>query len=241
MNEEKVLAAPLDGITEGRLVIRRGLANVVLGSDAGMAELYTVRCTGRTPRVRYSGGTVELTYPLTSLTTRGTPDMINLNGTIPWEIEVAGGVGDVRADFTNIDVRSIDVEGGVLRTSIDLSQPDGTLPVRLGAVSDVMIRRAAGVPVRVQIRRGARLTTVDAEKIVAATGPTTIVTPGFDRATNRLDISVDAADHFTVTAASAVRLASVPAGDIMLAASSWLMRLGGTGVSRPELETSTSD
>ena len=241
MNEEAVLAAPLDGITEGRLVIRRGLGNVVLDSDAGMAELYTVRCTGRTPRVRYSGGTVELTYPLISFTTRRTPDRINLNGSIPWEIQVAGGVGDVRADLTRVDVRSIDVEGGVVRTSLDLSHPDGTLPVRLGAVSHVTIRRPAGVPVRVQMRRGARRTTVDAETVAGAAGPTTLVTPGYDRATNRLDISVDAADHFTVTTTSAGRSASVPAGDIMLAARSWLMRLGRTGVSRPELETSTSD
>jgi hypothetical protein len=235
MTEYEVLAAPIDGHAGGRLVVRRGLGNATLVGDDSMAELYTARCTGRAPRARCSGGTVELTFPLVDLGARSHTD-ISLNGSVPWEIEVAGGASDVQADFTRLSVRSIDVDGGLVRTILDLSAPDGTLPIRLGAVSDTTIRRPAGVPVRVRIRRGTRGLTLDGRRVGASGGPTTLTTPGYDRAAHRVDVWVDSASDLTVTATEFARDAPAGPVDVMAAAHAWLARMRASGVVWPAPE-----
>lgn len=231
-----VLAAPLDGTTEGRLVIRGGLEDTTLGSDAAMAELYTARCTGRAPRARCSAGNIELAYPLVADSAGKHRDVITVNGSIPWQIAVVGGITNVRADLTAAVVRSIDVDGGVARTCLDLSNPDGTVPIRLDAVRDTVIRRPVDVPVRVRIGRRARRTTVDAQTVGAGIGPATLTSPGFDRAVHRIDVSVDSAANLTITTIGAPVAAHRGPADVLLAASTWLARPGVDPVVWPSLD-----
>jgi hypothetical protein len=232
MNEYEVLAAPIDGLVAGRLVVRRGLSNATLVGDETMAELYTARCTGRAPRARCGGGTVELTYPRNAFDARTRTD-IRLNGSVPWEIEVAGGASDVQADFTRLRVRAVDVDGDVTRTMLDLSAPDGTIDIRLGAVSNSTIRRPAGVPVRVRVRRGARGVTLDGRRVGATSGPTTLTTAGYDRATRRVDVAVDSAVELVVTTTVLTRDPPVGPVDVMAAAHTWLARMPASGVVWP--------
>jgi hypothetical protein len=91
MSEHTVVAEPVDGATERRLVIGN-LDDATLGEDTTV-ELCTVRCTGCAHRVRYSGDTVELTYPLIAAT-HSPPDTISLNRSVPWEM------ADVAADLS---------------------------------------------------------------------------------------------------------------------------------------------
>jgi hypothetical protein len=224
MNEHEVLAAPLDGLTAGRLVVRGGLNSATLVGDETMADLFSVRCTGRAPRARCSGGTVELTDPLTVVDGR-TRLEIRLNGTIPWEIEIAGGATDVRIDFDHLIGRSIDVDGGVAQSVLDLSAPDGTLVIRLGAVSDTIIRRPADVPVRLQVQRNARRVTVDDQLIDDDGGPTTLATAGYDRAVDGVDISVDSAVDLAITTSDLNRDAPPAPADVIAAAHTWLARM----------------
>jgi hypothetical protein len=105
------------------------------GRDAATAELYTVRCTGLTPRAGCGAWTIELTDPLPAARTRR--HGITLHGSIPWEIEVVGAVGDVRPDRTQLWVRSI--EGDTARTSLDPTQPERTVSIRLRAINDQAI------------------------------------------------------------------------------------------------------
>jgi hypothetical protein len=232
MNDYEVLAAPIDGLADGRLVVRRGLGNATLVGDETMAELYTARCTGCAPRARCSGGAVELTYPLFAPGARIHTD-ISLNGAVPWEIEVAGGASDVQADLVLLSIRCIDVDGGVVRTILDLPAPDGTLPIRLGGVSDTTIRRPPGVAVRVRVRRGARRVTLDDRRVEASGGPMTLTTPGYDGATDRVDVSVDSAVDLAITTTDLTR--EVPAGpmDVVAAAHNWLARMSVGGVVWP--------
>ncbi len=187
------------GPTEGHLLVRRGLGRTTIATDHGLPELYAARFAGPAPRRDVRGGTVELTYPLLSFRRRGTADALTLTGAIPWRIEVDGGVGDVTADLSDVTVRSVDVRGGVADSALALPTPVGTLPVRLGSVDDVTISRPAGVAVRVSVRRGARNLRVDDQALGAAGGPTVLATPGYENATDRIDIAVDAARRLTVT------------------------------------------
>jgi hypothetical protein len=232
INEYEVLAAPLDGLADGWLVVRRGLGNVTLVGDGTMADLYTVRCTGRTPRARCTGGFVELTSPLIASVTRPHTD-ISLNAAVTWAIEVAGEVSDLQADLVQLGVRSVDVDGDVARTVLDLPAPDGTLSVRLGAVRDTTIRRPPGVPARVRIGRGARRVTVDDRRVEAVVGPRTITTPGYDGAADRIEVVVDSAVDLVITTPDLAR--DVPAGsvEVMAAAHNWFARMRAGGVVWP--------
>ena len=96
-------------------------------------------------------------------------------------------------------LRSFTVDGGVADVDLDLPRPAGTVPVRLGSVSRVTIRRPAGVPVRVTITRGARALTVDRQYLGATGGRTTIASPDFAAATHKLDIWVRGASRCMVT------------------------------------------
>ena len=48
-----------------------------------------------------------------------------LNTTIPWTIEVVGGIQQVEADLRAIDVRGFDIVGGAERVQLELGQPRG--------------------------------------------------------------------------------------------------------------------
>jgi hypothetical protein len=199
MSRTAELSAPLDGVTEGHLVVRHGLGAATIGTDPQLAELVHGRWQGRRhPRARVHRGTVELTFPRLSLGLGSPAHELVLNGSVPWRIEIDGGAGDVEADLSGAAVQGVDVRGGMARTHVDLPAPDGTMVVRLGAVSDVVVTRPAGVPVRVRVRRGSRELTLDGQSYGAVGGPTTLVTPAYDTTPDRIDLVVDAADHLTI-------------------------------------------
>ena len=49
MGQVSLLTAPLDGTSEGHLVVRHGFAHTALRSNSIMTELYTARCIWRAP------------------------------------------------------------------------------------------------------------------------------------------------------------------------------------------------
>jgi hypothetical protein len=232
MSEHEVLAASVDGVVDARLVVRRGLGNATLVGAETMAELYTARCTGRAPRARCSGGVVELTYPELALCARARTE-ISLNASVPWEIEIAVGASDIRADLTQLRMRSVDVNGRVARLTIDLGNPDGTLSIRLGAVDNTTIRRPSGVPVRLRIRGEARGVTLDDRSVPRKCGPTAVTTPGYDHAAHRVDISADSAVDLAVATAEPTWDARIGQLEVMAAARAWLGRMCASGVVWP--------
>jgi hypothetical protein len=200
MTKTAELHAPLEGVTEGHLVVHRGLGAATIGTISEPTELARGRWQGRRqPRARVHQGTVELTFPRLSLGFGRSSVELELSRSVPWRIEIEGGAGEVRADLSAATVRSLDVRGGVARSRIDLPSPQGTVVVQLGATSDVEVTRPAGVPVRLRVRRGSRDLALDGQRVGAVGGPTTLVSSGYDAAEDRVDLVVDAADHLTVT------------------------------------------
>jgi hypothetical protein len=77
---------------------------------------------------------------------------IMLGSTIPWEVDLALGVGNLNGDFRNILLRKLDVEVGV--GSIDITLPDKGIrgDVRIdGGVTSVNLRMPHSVGVRIQV------------------------------------------------------------------------------------------
>ena len=117
------------GPNEGHLLVRRGLGRTTITTDPALPGLYTARFAGPSPRRSVHGGTVELTYPMMSVRRRRAADVLTLTGSIPWRIEVDGGVGELTADLSDVSLRSVEVHGGVSRTTLELPTP--VMPLRM--------------------------------------------------------------------------------------------------------------
>src|SRR5262249_4561549 len=154
---------PLAGVTAGRLVFRRGASRVTIGSRAGADELFHARFEGPVPEVSVEGGTVSIRYRHLSVAEWARFALqfaehgaeVALAPSVPWHIEVRGGISRLEADLADLQLTGVEVRGGASHVELSLGQPGAVVPVRVhGGVSHVTIVRPAGVAVRTSVRGG---------------------------------------------------------------------------------------
>ncbi len=143
-------SAPLGSATDWRLRFLSGASNATVHADLSTADLYRACFEGPRPSVRVEGGVVAIKYPRTlhpfDWRKRGAD--IVLNGSIPWEIGISGGLSRLDADLSELRLGSFSVSGGVTRVELLLAEPSGTVSIRFdGGASDVAVRRPKGVAV----------------------------------------------------------------------------------------------
>ena len=185
-------AAPA-GVKAGRLEFRRGAARVTLSADPAMHELYRAQFDGSPPDIHVEGGTVSVEYPrrFRAFDWRRAAVRLTLNGSIPWSIEVRGGLANMEADLTRLQLRSFDMTGGAANIDVTLPRPQGTVPVRLsGGAAGIAFHRPAGVPVGARLTGGAAKLQFDRQQLGAFGGLTRLETPGFEVAADRYDIRI---------------------------------------------------
>jgi hypothetical protein len=186
----EVLAVPLDSVEMGRLVFARGAAHLTIRVDGSMEDLYRARFDGKTPEVRVDGGSVTIGYRPSLHRTDGE---ITLSGRIPWAIEAHWGMSDVVADLETIDLRSLEVSGGISRLEVRLPRPNGSVRVRIGGgAGDVTLFRPIGVPIRVRVGSGVSKLAIDDAPVLSAAGRTEWRSPEYDAAEGRYDIEIGA-------------------------------------------------
>ena len=190
MRSAAVLTAPLDSVDMGHLVFARGAANLTIGVDGAMEDLYRARFDGKTPEIRIDGGTVTVKYRPSFHRTDGT---ITLSGRIPWAIEAHWGMSDVVADLEDIELAGLEVSGGTSHFEVRLPRPNKSVRVRIGGgASDVTLFRPLGVPVRVRTGGGASKLAIDDFSVASAGGKTDWRSPEYDAAEGRYDIEIGA-------------------------------------------------
>lgn len=190
------LNVPLEGLSEGRLVFLRGASRATIVGGPGDV-LCRAHFEGELPRVRVQGGEVAVDYRRYRAAFsflrdwRQTTAHLALNAGIPWQIDFRHGVYDLRADLSGLDVRSIEVRGGMSEGEVILPRPSGTVPITVrGGLSNLAIRRPAGVPTRFAIRGGAARLAFDQQRFGAIGGRTELQSQGFEEAADRYDIEV---------------------------------------------------
>ena len=193
------VAAPLATATSGRLVFVPGAVRVAIDADPALPDLYRARFAGEPPETRTEDGVVTIRYPRHSLV-----DLVRdalrrddraarvvLNGTIPWRIEVDGGVSRLSADLRRLQLEALAIGGGASRVVLTLPRPTGVVPVRIGGgASNVAIHRPAGVAARLRVRGGATDLTFDDQEAGAVGGEVRWQSPGFTGAGDRYEIEV---------------------------------------------------
>ena len=172
-------AAPVAGATSGRLVFVTGAPKVVISADRSLgAELYRGRFGGAVPSARVRGGVVTIRYPRfawfdwrsrvagewleASAHWRRDVTELVLNASLPWRVELRGGVTGLRLDATDLRLEAFDLHGGAGFLELALGHPAGIVPVHIrGGVKEATITRPAGVAVTLVVTGGHRKATLD--------------------------------------------------------------------------------
>ncbi len=168
-------AAPLGPTEAGRLLILSGAPFVDVHGDGNLGgDLYRARFDGPVPRVRSRGGTVTVHYGRlfwldwrarvvgqnlqASVHWRRDRAEFALSTSVPWAIELRGGVSKLSADLRSVALELFEMRGGASKVEITLGQPRGIVPVRVGGgLSHLTVHRPAGVPVRLSVRDAGRV------------------------------------------------------------------------------------
>ena len=191
--------APLGSATSGRLVFAQGISRVHLRGEPSTDDLFHAHFEGAIPNVRVHGNSVTIQYPryspfdwLRYALSWGQQDgEVVLNGAIPWDIEVHGGASGIEADLDTLQLRSLDVGGGVSSINLLLARPVGIVPIRIhGGASKLSLRRPKGVAVRVHVRGGVSALALDDQFFGAVGGETRWESPEYKQATDAYDIVV---------------------------------------------------
>jgi class 3 adenylate cyclase len=167
-------------------------ANVTIGTDPSLADLYHARYEGAPPRVRARGGVVTIEYgPRFRPADWGHQAAdIRLNPSVGWRIEAPRGIAGLRADLSAARLLGMEVEHAAAESELTLARPAG--PVQLlfrGGAREVTVHRPAGTAARVQVTGGASGLTFDDQTYKAVAGQAVWKTSGFDEATDRYDIA----------------------------------------------------
>jgi DNA-binding MarR family transcriptional regulator len=184
-------SAPLGGLTSAKLHVRSGLSSLRLRPGSDERELYRAAFEGATPQVRLRDGRVLVHYRGLPFDWRKRTATFALNPSIPWTIEVLGGIQKVEADLRTIDIRRFDLVGGTERVQLELGRPVGEVTVRIvGGAKTVRLERPRGVPVQLKIVGSTGSATLDGTKLGKKGGESTLESPGWAAGTDRIAMEV---------------------------------------------------
>jgi hypothetical protein len=177
-----------------RLEIKPRSAFVTIDADPSLRERYRARFEGPAPQVDVRNGTVAVAYDrrLRPFFPRRRGAEITVDPSVPWDVEVRGGVSSLRADFSRVDLESLEIGGGISKSALRLGKPAGSVVVRVkGGASDLRIHRPAGVPVRLRVRGGASRVALDEQRLGAVGGEARLVSADDAGAPDRYTIEID--------------------------------------------------
>jgi hypothetical protein len=158
---------PLGTANSGRLVFASSAGGIRIRANPRLRHLYRARFEGQIPSVRVENGMITIRYHVFSVadwldTTHQPRAAVVLNGSIPWEIEFRGGLFRLAANLAGLKLRSLDLNCSASKVRITLPRPAGTVYLYVaGSPSNVVLRRPAGVAMRVQISGGGSEVTFD--------------------------------------------------------------------------------
>jgi hypothetical protein len=189
-------AAPLGLSRSGRLRFTNGAHRIIIQADSRLRGLYRARFGDRMPNVEARRGIVTIQYSrftggdwLNDRSER--PAEVELNASIPWDVELSGGTSRLTADLSRLRLGSLKVDGGASRLEVVLPDPsDIVTVVILDGASNVAIRRPEGVAARLRVDGGATNLRFDDRHIGAAGGELDLQSGDYDGAVDRYAIAI---------------------------------------------------
>ena len=184
--------APLGGRANARIIAETSASRLEFAGAAPGDDLVLATFDGPRPDVRAAGGVVTIRYRRQATAAFSTRKArLALNGSIPWTIELDGGITDLTGSLEAIALERMDVEGGANHVHLDLPRPAGTATVRIGGVvSSARFKRPAGIPVAVRMAGGVAHLKIDGGRREQVAGNRRYVGPGFAESPDRYEVEV---------------------------------------------------
>jgi DNA-binding MarR family transcriptional regulator len=184
-------SAPLAGLKAARLTFRAGAQELRLRAGRSGLELYRARFDGATPQVRVRDGRVLVQYRGLPFDWRKRVATVGLNTSIPWTIDLVGGISRIEADLHDVDLRGFELSGGSERVHLELGRPTGEIPLRVvGGAKTIRLERPAGAPVRITILGGIGRLELDGQVLGKKGGEATVESRGWASARDRFALEV---------------------------------------------------
>lgn len=184
--------APLGPRANARIIAETSASRLEFAGAAPTDDLVLATFDGPRPDVRSAGGVVTIRYRRQATAAFSTRKArIALNGSIPWTIELDGGITDLTGSLEDVSLERLDVDGGANHVRLELPRPNGTATVRIGGVvSQARFRRPSGVPVAVRMAGGVSRLRIDGGRRAQVSGQRRYVGPGFADSPDRYELEV---------------------------------------------------
>lgn len=183
--------SPLPG-ANARLIMETSASRLEFTGASDDADLVQATFDGPRPDVRVAGGVVTVRYRRqagAAFSTRVAK--VALNPTIPWSIEIEGGITDLTGTLARVGLERLDLGGGANHVRLALPRPTGTATVHIGGVvSSARLERPAGVPVAVRLAGGVSRVRIDGARRKDVHGKQRYVGAGFDQSPDRYELEV---------------------------------------------------
>jgi hypothetical protein len=203
VGNEGLFSAPLAELSSARLVFPSGAFRLNVRAGDGKDTLYQARFEGPVPEVKAKDGVVTIRYPRRMFVPNKekTAAEVALNRAILWQIVIGGGASEMTAELGGLNLAALEIKGGLHRSHLDLPAPTDRVPIQIsGGVSEVTVRRPAGVAARVHLKGWATEFVFDDQTFSAVGKDVRLQSPGFDPATAYYDIEVaSSASQLTIT------------------------------------------
>lgn len=154
---------------DARLSFDNGLERLDLRAGEQLDALLVAQFGEPLPLVWAAEHNVHVEYPLGArLLRRMQPSAVLLNPAVAWSLDVHGGAAHLDADLSSVTVLAVSFHCGVASSRLVLGRPHGERTVRLASAHKLRIERPLGVPVRIEVAKGAANVTLDDRRFGAA-------------------------------------------------------------------------
>lgn len=181
--------APLGASASARIIVETAASRLTFMGPSPAGELINGRFEGPLPDIRAADGAVTVRYRRSPFSSRAA--RLALSDTIPWTVEIEGGITDLTGTLEGIPFAGLELRGGGNHVTLDLPAPLGTVTVRiLGVASSVSFRRPTAVPVALSLAGGISHLRLDDRRHQNVDGSQRFETDAFATTPDRYEIQV---------------------------------------------------
>ncbi len=183
------IALPRGRRTEATLEIAGGTNRLDLKGGAIGDRLLVATIPGGASRLTLDGDRVKFAGRKLSFFGHGAA-VFKLSDAVRWTVAIRGGANVLDADFSALGLTECSIAGGTTSGTLVLGQPVGTSRIEIrGGATAIVLRRPAGVPLRVRRRGGIGEVKFDGHTATSGSR-IEVQSPDFARATERFDVAV---------------------------------------------------
>jgi len=174
-----------------RMVAETAATRLTLVAGDPHAELVRADFVGPPPDMRTADGAVTIRYRRRMIDPRSREIRAAVNPSLPWSVEIDGGLTDLDADLQAVPFAGLAVRGGVNHLTLRLPRPDGTVRLSIeGGSSRVRIARPTGIPMAIAARGGVARLRFDDQRVDASGSDLALRSPGFATTPDRYELDV---------------------------------------------------